>query len=86
MFGKKSPTSSDKFALTPVEKDDGSLEIPPDPLKRGQDDSLYTPTAAKAQQERQGRVIKRRRRKLPPRFLDSMPSAKCSIGAGATPL
>ena len=46
MFGKKSPTSSDKFALAPVETDDGSLEIPPDPLRK-QDDSLYTPSQAK---------------------------------------
>src|SRR3954467_11996623 len=48
MFGKKGPTSSDKYALAPVEKDDGSLEIPPDPLRRGQDDALYTPGTAKA--------------------------------------
>src|SRR5436190_8556880 len=46
MFGKKGPTSSDKYALAPVEKDDGSLEIPPDPLRK-QDDSLYTPSQAK---------------------------------------
>ena len=47
MFGKKGPTSSDKYALAPVEKDDGTLEIPPDPLK-SHDDSLYTPSQAKA--------------------------------------
>ncbi|HEV8606881.1 MAG TPA: ATPase, T2SS/T4P/T4SS family [Tepidisphaeraceae bacterium] len=46
MFGKKGPTSSDKYAIVPMEKDDGSLEIPPDPLKSG-DDSLYTPTQSR---------------------------------------
>ena len=45
MFGKKSPTSSDKYALAPVENDDCSLEIPPDPLK-SREDQLYTPAHA----------------------------------------
>ncbi len=58
MFGKKGPTSSDKYALAPVEKDDGSLEIPPDPL-RSRDDSLYTPSSAKARKSPEALLLER---------------------------
>src|SRR5580765_4848492 len=58
MFGKKGPTTSDKYALAPVEKDDGTLEIPPDPLKR-QDDSLYTPSSAKARKAPEQLLLER---------------------------
>src|SRR4051812_44468369 len=46
MFGKKG-SSSDKYAIVPLEKDDTGLEIPPDPLK-SHDDALYTPSHSKA--------------------------------------
>ena len=58
MFGKKGPTSSDKYALAPVEKDDGSLEIPPDPL-RNRDDQLYTPSQAKARKSVEQLLLER---------------------------
>src|SRR3989440_2893270 len=58
MFGKKGPTSSDKYALAPVEKDDGSLEIPPDPL-RSRDDSLYTPSSSKARKSPEALLLER---------------------------
>jgi len=58
MFGKKGPTSSDKYALAPVEKDDGTLEIPPDPL-RSRDDALYTPSSAKARKSPEALLMER---------------------------
>ena len=76
MFGKKGPTSSDKYALAPVEKDDGTLEIPPDPLRKN-DDSLYTPEL-KAYFEARGADIHTQRVHFNP--LRRAPAAVASAG------